>query len=59
VLIEHHWAVPLRDAIARAGASGSPTGSSVRWIWSRSGLMEAEEAKDLHAMEAAAVAAKQ
>jgi len=37
VLIEHHWAVPLRDAIARAGGSGSPMGSSARWTWSRSG----------------------
>jgi uncharacterized membrane protein len=37
VLPEHHWAVPLRDAIARAGAFGSAMGSSARWIWSRSG----------------------
>jgi uncharacterized membrane protein len=37
LLIEHHWAVPLRDAIARAGGSGSATGSSARWTWSRSG----------------------
>jgi len=37
VLLEHHWAVPLRDAIARAGASASVTGSSARSTWSRSG----------------------
>jgi hypothetical protein len=37
ILLEHHWAVPLRDAIARAGASGCPMGSSARWTWSRSG----------------------
>ena len=37
LLIEHHWAVPLRDAIARAGGSGSAMGSSARWTWSRSG----------------------
>ena len=37
ILIEHHWAVPLRDAIVRAGGSGSVTGSSARWTWSRSG----------------------
>jgi choline dehydrogenase-like flavoprotein len=35
--IEHHWAVPLRDAIAWAGGFGSATASSARWTWSRSG----------------------
>ena len=30
LLIEHHWAVPLRDAVARAGASASATASSAR-----------------------------
>ena len=28
VLLEHHWAVPLRDAVMRAAASASPTASS-------------------------------
>ncbi len=37
ILLEHHWAVPLRDAIARAGASGSVTASSARWTWWSSG----------------------
>ena len=37
LLIEHHWAVPLRDAIARPAGSGSATGSSAPWTWSRSG----------------------
>ena len=37
LLIEHHWAVPLRDAIARAGGSGCRMGSSAPWTWSRSG----------------------
>ena len=37
LLIEHHWAVPLRDAIARAGGSACPTASSAPWTWSRSG----------------------
>ena len=37
LLIEHHWAVPLRDAIARAGGFRLSMGSSAHWIWSRSG----------------------
>jgi hypothetical protein len=37
ILLEHHLAVPLRDAIARAAASGSVTASSVRSTWSKSG----------------------
>ena len=36
ILLEHHWAVPLRDAIARAGASASATASSARSTWWRS-----------------------
>jgi hypothetical protein len=32
LLIEHHWSIPLRDAIARAGASASVTVSSAPWI---------------------------
>ena len=31
-LLEHHWAVPLRDAIARAAGSASATASSARSI---------------------------
>lgn len=31
VLIEQHWALPLRDAIAKREGSASPTGSSARW----------------------------
>ena len=37
ILIEHHWAVPLRDAIMRAGGSVSATASSARSTWWRSG----------------------
>ena len=36
MLIEHHWAVPLRDAIMRAGGFRSVTGSSARSTSSRS-----------------------
>jgi uncharacterized membrane protein len=30
ILLEHHWTVPLRDAIGRAGGSGSATASQQR-----------------------------
>jgi hypothetical protein len=32
LLIEHHWAVPLRNAIARAGGFRIATASSARSI---------------------------
>ena len=37
ILLEHRWAIPLRDAIARAGGSGWPQSSSAPWTWSRWG----------------------
>jgi uncharacterized membrane protein len=54
VLIEHHWAVPLRDAIARAGGFRLSDGFISPLDLVEIGLMEAEEAKELHAMETAA-----
>jgi uncharacterized membrane protein len=59
VLIEHHWAVPLRDAIARAGGFRLSDGFISPLDLVEIGLMGAEEAKELHAMETAAAAAKQ
>jgi hypothetical protein len=59
VLIEHHWAVPLRDAIARAGGFRLSDGFISPLDLVEIGLMRAEEAKDLHAMETAAAATKQ
>jgi uncharacterized membrane protein len=59
VLLEHHWAVPLRDAIARAGGFRLSDGFISPLDLVAIGLMEAEEAKDLHAMETAAAATKQ
>jgi uncharacterized membrane protein len=59
ILIEHHWAVPLRDAIARAGGFRLSDGFISPLDLVAIGLVEAEEAKDLHAMETTAVAAKQ
>jgi uncharacterized membrane protein len=54
ILLEHHWAVPLRDAIARAGGFRLSDGFISPLDLVEIGLMEAEEAKDLHAMETAA-----
>jgi uncharacterized membrane protein len=56
VLLEHHWAVPLRDAIARAGGFRLSDGFISPLDLVEIGLMEAEEAKELHAMETAAAA---
>ena len=51
LLIEHHWAVPLRDAIARAGGFRLADGFISPLDLVQIGLMEAEEAAELHAME--------
>ena len=56
ILIEHHWAVPLRDAIARARGFRLSDGFISPLDLVEIGLMEADEAKDLHAMETAAAA---
>jgi uncharacterized membrane protein len=58
LLIEHHWAVPLRDAIARAGGFRLSDGFISPLDLVAIGLMEAEEAKELHAMETATAATK-
>ena len=55
LLLEHHWAVPLRDAIARAGGFRISDGFISPLDLVAIGLMSAEEAKELHAMETAAV----
>ena len=51
VLLEHHSAVPLRDAIARAGGFRISDGFISPLDLVAIGLMTAEEARDLHAME--------
>jgi uncharacterized membrane protein len=53
VLLEHHWAVPLRDAIARAGGFRISDGFISPLDLVGIGLMTAEEATELHAMETA------
>jgi len=57
LLLEHHWAVPLRDAIARAGGFRISDGFISPLDLVEIGLMSAEEARDLHAMETAGAAA--
>jgi uncharacterized membrane protein len=54
ILLEHHWAVPLRDAIARAGGFRLADGFISPLDLVEIGLMSAEEAKQLHDLETAA-----
>jgi uncharacterized membrane protein len=56
ILLEHHWAVPLRDAIARAGGFRLSDGFISPLDLVEIGLLSADEAKELHAMETAAAA---
>ena len=53
ILLEHHWAVPLRDAIARAGGFRIGDGFISPLDLVEIGLLSAEEAADLHVMESA------
>ena len=52
ILLEHHWAVPLRDAIARAGGFRVADGFISPLDLVAVGLISAAEAKELHQMEA-------
>ena len=54
ILLEHHWAVPLRDAIARAGGFRISDGFISPLDLVAIGLVTAEEAKEFHALEKAA-----
>jgi len=54
VLIEHHWAVPLRDAIVRAGGFRISDGFISPLDLVEIGLVSAEEAEALHAIETGA-----
>ena len=56
LLLEHHWAVPLRDAIARAGGFRISDGFISPLDLVEIGLVSAEEAQELHDLETAAAA---
>jgi uncharacterized membrane protein len=56
ILLEHHWAVPLRDAIARAGGFRLSDGFISPFDLVEIGLTTAAEARELHALETAASA---
>jgi len=58
ILLEHHWAVPLRDAIARAGGFRLSDGFISPLDLIGIGLVSAEEAGELHELETAAAASK-
>ena len=51
ILLEHHWAVPLRDAIARAGGFRISDGFISPLDLIEIGLLSAEEAEELQAAE--------
>jgi uncharacterized membrane protein len=54
LLIEHHWAVGLRDAIARAGGFRVSDGFISPLDLVEIGLLSSEDAAQLHGMETAA-----
>jgi uncharacterized membrane protein len=51
ILLEHHWAVPLRDAIARAGGFRISDGFISPLDLVEIGLASSEDAEALHALE--------
>jgi len=51
ILLEHHWAVPLRDAIVRAGGFRLSDGFISPLDLVEIGLLSREEAEELHAIE--------
>jgi uncharacterized membrane protein len=56
ILLEHHWAVPLRDAIIRAGGFRISDGFISPLDLVEIGLISAEDARELHDLETAAAA---
>jgi hypothetical protein len=57
ILLEHHWAVPLRDAIFRAGGFRIADAFISPLDLVAIGLASAAEAQELHAKEERAAAA--
>jgi uncharacterized membrane protein len=58
ILLEHHWAVPLRDAIARTGGFRISDAFISPLDLIEVGLVSAEEAKELHDLETSAAASR-
>ena len=56
ILLEHHWAVGLRDAVMRAGGFRLSDGFISPLDLVGIGLVTAEEAAELHALETAGAA---
>ncbi len=54
LLIEHHWAIPLRDAVVRAGGFRVSDGFISPLDLVEIGLVSAAEADSLHAIESSA-----
>src|SRR5690348_6276218 len=57
VLIEHHWAVPLRDAVVRAGGFRISDAFISPLDLVELGLVSSDEAQQLHELETQAAAA--
>jgi hypothetical protein len=57
VLLEHRWAIPLRDAVVRAGGFRISDGFISPMDLIELGLLSSAEAKELHDLETAAVGA--
>jgi hypothetical protein len=51
ILLEHHWAVPLRDAIAKTGGFRISDGFISPLDLVEIGLVKAEEAQQLHDLQ--------
>ena len=58
LLLEHHWAVPLRNAVVRAGGFRVSDGFISPFDLVEIGLVSAEDAKQLHDLETSAVAGR-
>ena len=57
ILLEHRWAVPLRDAVVRAGGFRISDGFISPLDLIEAGLHTAEEAAELHALETSGASA--
>ena len=58
ILLEHHWTVGLRDAVMRAGGFRISDGFISPLDLIEIGLISAEEAAEMHALETSGAAAK-